>query len=232
MRTVHRTMAVTLTSLLAGAALAGCGGNGGGPAQKSASDMLDEANARMEKLSSLTIEISNTVGDDRVTWRMTTDLKSRCQVRNTFSRSGTLEQIRIGETDYVRPDKAYLEAWSGNDLGDAEPGVWAKVSVSRSQPGDGLSQCTRPFESFGTATKGEATRIEGREALGLNVTDPADKEGKYSFYVATEGEPHLLKAVYRSGKQVTTTSFSDFDEPLDIRPPASADVLEPGGTTE
>lgn len=232
MRTVHRTMAVTLTSLLAAAALAGCGGDGGGTAQKSASEMLDEANARMEKLSSLTIEISNTVGDDRVTWRMTTDLKSRCQVRNTFSRSGTLEQIRIGETDYVRPDKAYLETWSGNDLGDAEPGVWAKVPVSSSQPGSGLSRCTRPFESFGTATKGKATRIEGREALGLNVTDPADKKGKYAFYVATEGEPHLLKAVYRSGKQVTTTSFSDFDEPLDIRPPASADVLEPGETAE
>ncbi|MFF5896663.1 hypothetical protein ACFY8O_12135 [Streptomyces argenteolus] len=228
MRTVHRTTAGALTSLLAGAALVGCGGEGAGPAQKSASELLDEANARMEKLSSLTIEISNTVGEDRVTWRMTTDLKSRCQVRNTFSRSGTLEQIRIGETDYVRPDKAYLEAWSGNDLGAAHPGTWAKVPVSRAREGDGLSRCTRPFESFGTAKKGEATRIDGREALGLDVTDPADKEGTYTFYVATEGEPHLLKAVYRSGKQVTTTSFSDFDEPLDIRPPASADVLDPG----
>ncbi|MET9590430.1 hypothetical protein ABZY45_05605 [Streptomyces sp. NPDC006516] len=231
MRTVHRTMAVTLTSLLAGAALAGCGGDGGGTAQKSASEMLDEANARMEKLSSLTIEISNTVGDDRVTWRMTTDLKSRCQVRNTFSRSGTLEQIRIGETDYVRPDKAYLETWSGNDLGDAEPGVWAKVPVAESKPGGGLSQCTRPFESFGTATKGEATRVEGREALGLKVTDPSDKEGTYTFYVATEGEPHLLKAVYKSGKQVTTTSFGDFDKPLDIQPPDAAEVLDMSDAT-
>ncbi|MFJ6853055.1 hypothetical protein ACIQM3_21450 [Streptomyces sp. NPDC091271] len=58
------------------------------------------------------------------------------------------------------------------------------------------------------------------------MTDPSDKEGTYTFYVAAEGEPHLLKAVYKSGKQVTTTSFGDFDKPLDIRPPASAEVLD------
>ncbi|MFJ4836557.1 hypothetical protein [Streptomyces sp. NPDC088746] len=222
---------MTLTAVLAGVALAGCGGGDDGPAQKSAAELLDEANTRMSELSSLSIEITNTVGDDHVTWRMTTDLKNRCQVKNTFSRSGTLEQIRIGETDYVRPDKAYLETWSGTDLGTARPGKWAKVPVAESKPGGGLSQCTRPFESFGTATKGEATRIGGREALGLNVTDPSDKEGTYTFYVATEGEPHLLKAVYKSGKQVTTTSFGDFDKPLDIRPPASAEVLDMSDAT-
>ncbi|WP_405661153.1 hypothetical protein OG379_09515 [Streptomyces sp. NBC_01166] len=220
---------MTLACLLAGVALVGCGGGDDEAAQKSADAMLDEANTRMSKLSSLTIEITNEVGDDTVTWQMTTDLKNRCQVKNTFSRSGTLEQIRIGETDYVRPDKAYLETWSGNDLGTARPGKWAKVPVAESKPGGGLSQCTRPFESFGTVTKGESTRIDGRKALGLKVTDPSDKGGKYTFYVATEGEPHLLKAVYKGGeggKQLTTTSFSHFDEPLDIRPPASAQVLD------
>ncbi|MEK8142568.1 hypothetical protein NKH18_10270 [Streptomyces sp. M10(2022)] len=180
----------------------------------------------MDKLSSVTIEITNTVGDGSGTWRMTTDLKSRCKVKGTRPGTGTLEQIRIGKTDYVRPDKDYLETWSGNDLGTARRDTWAKVPVARSKPGDGLSQCTWPFESFGTVTKGKATRISGREALGLKVTDPADKEGKYTFYVATEGEPHLLKAVYQGGKQVTTTSFSDFDEPLAIRPPAAATVLD------
>ncbi|MFI6118311.1 hypothetical protein ACIBCU_00370 [Streptomyces sp. NPDC051064] len=220
---------------MSGLALTGCGGGDGGVAQKSAADLLDEANARMEKLSSLTIKITNTVGDDHVTWEMTTDLKSRCKVRNTYSRSGTLEQIRIGETDYVRPDTKYLEAWSGNQLGAARPNVWAKVPVARSKPGDGLSQCTRPFETFGTATKGEATRVGGREALGLKVTDPADKDGAYVFYVATDGEPHLLKAVYKGGeggKQLTTTLFGDFDEPLDIRPPASAEVLDMSDVTD
>ncbi|MEU9061244.1 hypothetical protein AB0D13_20900 [Streptomyces sp. NPDC048430] len=226
---------MTLACLMSGLALAGCGGGDGGVAQKSAADLLDEANARMEKLSSLTIKITNTVGDDHVTWEMTTDLKSRCKVRNTYSRSGTLEQIRIGETDYVRPDTKYLEAWSGNQLGAARPNVWAKVPVARSKPGDGLSQCTRPFETFGTATKGEATRVGGREALGLKVTDPADKDGAYVFYVATNGEPHLLKAVYKGGeggKQLTTTLFGDFDEPLDIRPPASAEVLDMSDVTD
>lgn len=91
MRTVRRTTALVLTCLLAGAALAGCGGGADDAADKSAADLLDEANATMGELSSLTIEITNEAGDDTATWRMTTDLKSRCQVRNTFSGSGTLE---------------------------------------------------------------------------------------------------------------------------------------------
>ncbi|MFC8589799.1 hypothetical protein [Streptomyces atroolivaceus] len=223
---------MTLACLLTGAALLGCEDEDDGPAKKSAKDLIDEANARMGKLSSLTIEMTNTVGDTTMAWRMTTDLKSRCKVKLTLPGAGTLEQIRIGETDYVRPDKKYLETWSGDDLGAARPGAWAKVPVARSKPGDGLSRCTRPFESFGTATKGEATRIGGRDALRLNVTDPADEGGTYTFYVATEGEPHLLKVVQDKGaERLTTTSFSKFDEPLDIRPPASAEVLDMSDVT-
>jgi hypothetical protein len=48
--------------------------------------------------------------------------------------------------------------------------------------------------------------------------------------VAAEGKPYLLRTVYKSAAQHTTTSFSDFDEPLDIRAPKAGEVLSvPGG---
>jgi hypothetical protein len=56
--------------------------------------------------------------------------------------------------------------------------------------------------------------------------DKADKEGTYTFYVATEGRPYLLRTVHKGGGNVTTTSFSAFGEPLDVRPPASARVVD------
>ncbi|MGF0175341.1 hypothetical protein ACQF36_34185 [Streptomyces sp. Marseille-Q5077] len=223
MRTIP--MMAALLCLFTGAALTGCGAGDGG-SEKSAADLLDEANDTMRDLRYVTVEMTNTADGGKVTTRLRTDLKDRCTAKTSWGDNGSLEQIRIGETDYVRPDETYLEKWRGRPVADVRPKQWVKVPADEAQPGDGLAACTWPFESFGKAKKGEATRVGDREALALHVTDTADKEGTYTFYVATEGEPHLLKTVYKGGGNVTTTSFSAFDEPVDVRPPASAQVLD------
>jgi hypothetical protein len=226
------TTAVTtaLTSLLVGAAVSGCG-SGNSAEERSADAILEDANETMRTLTSVTVEVTNTVaGGGTVTSRLVTDLDTRCTSRTTWSRGGTLEQIRIGETDYVRPDRAYLQKWSNSTAVRTEQGLWAKTPVDRAQPGDGLNSCTRPFGSFGTATQGKTTRIDGRKALELTVTDEEDKEGTYTFYVATEGKPYLLRTVYKGAENRTTTSFGDFNEPLDIQPPNPTEVLSTDDT--
>ncbi|MFJ8149741.1 hypothetical protein ACIQ6R_32575 [Streptomyces sp. NPDC096048] len=224
------TVSTVLTCLLAGTLLAGCGSGDSGNNQ-SADDMLEDANAAMRALKSVRVDSTSTAAQGgTVTVRLVTDLEGRCTARTTFSQGGTLDQIRIGGTDYVRPDRAYLENRKPGGL-TGEQRLWIKKPADAAQPGDGLSSCTRPFESFGTARKGKATRVAGREAVALTVTDKADeadeanKGGTYTFYVATKGKPHLLKAVYKGAEYDTSTSFADFDEPLDIRPPEPAEVI-------
>jgi hypothetical protein len=196
-------------------------------------DILDEANATMRKLNSVTVDITNrTTSGGSVTNRLETDLDSRCRSRTTWSRGGTLEQIRLGETDYVRPNRAYLQKWKNYPGLTGEQKLWVKTPVDPAGAGrDGLASCERPFDSFGTARKGGSARVEGTKAVKLVVTDKADKAGTYTFYVAAEGKPYLLRTVYKSDAQQTTTSFSDFDEPLDIRAPKAGEVLSvPGGS--
>ncbi|AQS72401.1 hypothetical protein [Streptomyces pactum] len=226
MRTKTTTTAsAVLTCLLAGALVAGCGGGDSG-GHESADDMLEDANAAMRALKSVRVDSTSTAAKGgTVTVRLVTDLDSRCTAKTTFSRGGTLEQIRIGETDYVRPDRAYLENRKPGDV-TGEQRLWIKKPADAAQPGDGLSSCTRPFESFGTAKKGKNTRVGDREAVELTVTDEGDKGGTYTFYVATEGKPYLLKAVYKDAEYDTATSFADFDAPLDIRPPKPAEVID------
>ncbi|WP_342456339.1 hypothetical protein [Streptomyces coeruleorubidus] len=106
-----RASVTALACLLAGAALTGCGAGGTGE-EKSAGDILDEANATMRKLNSVTVDITNrTTSGGSVTNRLVTDLDSRCRSRTTWSGGSALEQIRLGETDYVRPNRAYLQKW-------------------------------------------------------------------------------------------------------------------------
>ncbi len=225
MRTTAAAVTSALTCLLLGAAVSGCDADGTAE-ERSAGQLLDDANAAMRKLTSVTVVVTNTTPKGAtVTSRLVTDLDDRCRGKTTWSSGGSLEQIRIGETDYVRPDSTYLQKWKSDTTLRGEQRLWIRTPVSEARPGDGLTSCTRPFDSFGTAKKGQATRVNGKDALAVIVTDKEDKEGTYTFYVATEGTPYLLKTVYAGTGNRTTTSFSGFDDPLDIRPPKPAEVL-------
>ncbi|MFD3826540.1 hypothetical protein [Streptomyces sp. NPDC058625] len=86
-------------------------------------------------------------------------------------------------------------------------------------PGDGLSDCTWPFDAFGKARKSEPTEADGRPAIALVVTDVEDRGGTYTFHVATEGKPYLPEVDRKGTDFRTTTTFSAFEEPLKVDDP-------------
>lgn len=232
MRALPGAVTAVLASLLLGTAVTGCTSEGPGE-EISAAELLDEAHETMGALRTVTIEASTTgTAGSSFSSRQTTDLKGRCTNKISWTNGGSLEQIRIGDTDYVRPDGVYLERWSGHEA-VKDQNRWIRTPVTDAQPGDGLVDCTWPFSSFGTATKGEPTEIQGRPAVALKVTEEAGKtagkgevKGTYTFYVATEGKPYLLRVAYKGSDYRSTTTFSAFDEPLAVRAPAADDVLE------
>lgn len=175
MRTTSTAAAVAVVCLAVGAAAAGWA-DGTTDQELSAGQMLDHANGAMRGLTSVTIDAVSIVdpGDDYSS-RLTTDLKARCAFTSTSVKGAGLEQIRIGRTDYVRPDRAYLKQ-SGRDMpGKGQQNRWIKTPASEAQPGDGLAECTQDFTSFGVATKGRPTKVNGSKAVPLIVTDKADK---------------------------------------------------------
>jgi len=73
--------------------------------------------------------------------------------------------------------------------------------------------------------KGETTEIDGRSALALEKKQPGGE--KITMYVATEGEPHILKAVTEGGDAPGEVVLSDFDKKVDVQEPAAGDVVDP-----
>ncbi|MCW8381637.1 hypothetical protein [Streptomyces justiciae] len=207
-------------AVLACLVVAGCSGSGSGEDKRSGQEILDEANKTMSGLTSVTVEGTTTNAKGQgFTARLTTDLDDHCTSKTTWNWNGAaLEQIRIGETDYVRPNRAYIEWWSDKPM-DGDQDRWIKTPASKAEPGDGLARCPRDFSSFGTAKRGEPTEVDGTPAISVVVTDKRVKTGKYTFYVATEGKPYLLKVVYKGSDFHTTTTYSGFDKPLDLKPP-------------
>ena len=235
MRTTSITVTAALACLAMGATVAGCSDGTGAedpsaPKEPSARQVLDAANDAMKALTSVTIDGDTIVtGGEDFSTHITTDLQERCTSKTTWATGPSLEQIRIGGTDYVRTNRAYLERWSGRDVTDVQDqDRWTEAPTSEAKEGDGLAKCTWPFVSFGVAKKREPTEVDGSPAIRLLVTDEADEGGTYTFYVATEGEPYILKVVYEGAEYHSITRFSAFDEPRDVRPPAEADIVDAG----
>ncbi|MFF7652920.1 hypothetical protein ACFZCY_24380 [Streptomyces sp. NPDC007983] len=209
-------MTAVLACLALGAAVAGCAHSAAAEKpsaseEPSARQMLDAANDTMKALRSVTVDadIIETNGEDRST-RLRTDLKGRCASKTTWATGRSLEEMRIGKTDYVR----------------ANQGRWRTAPAREAKPEDGIDGCGWEFATFGVAKKRKPTEVNGSPARRLVVTDKADEGGTYTFYIATEGKPYILKVVYEGAVYHSVTTFSAFDEPLDVRPPAKADPLD------
>ncbi|MFJ3673475.1 hypothetical protein ACIPSE_44205 [Streptomyces sp. NPDC090106] len=216
-----------LVCLLAGAAVSGSAGGGASAGERlSAQELLDAANETMGELRSATVVARSTGTQAGLATRVRTDFDDHCVRALTWEETGAvLEQIRIGETDYVRPNRAYLEDWSGKAM-TGDPKLWSRTPASEARSSDGIIGCGWPFDSFGTAVRRGTTELDGTEAVELTVTAKAYPDDTYTFFVAAEGRPYILKVVYESAEMTTTTTFSEFDEPLDIRPPSPKRVLD------
>lgn len=228
MRRMPAAVTAALACLVAAVTVTGCSDDGAAETS-SAGQLLDDANATMRALTSVTVDtVTAAAKGGEESGHLTTDLDSRCAFTSSHSSGARLEQIRVDGTDFVRPNRAYLEE-SGRQMSTAgEQERWIKVPASESVPGDGLAQCTYEFTSFGEVDeKGERTEVDGTPATPLKVAD--GEKGSFTFYIAAEGKPYILEVVYKDGERVTTTSFSAFDEPLDVRPPDQAVVLDMTG---
>ncbi|MFI0774667.1 hypothetical protein [Streptomyces sp. NPDC021212] len=204
-------MTAALACLALGAAVAGCTRSAAAEKpsaskEPTAQQMLDAANDTMKALRSVTVDANafDASGEDRST-RLRTDLKGRCASKTTWATGRSLEEMRIDGTDYVRTNQ----------------GRWSAAPSREAKPEEGITGCTWPFTTFGVAKKRKPTEVNGSPARRLLVTDKADGGGTYTFYIATEGKPYILKVVYEGAVYHSITTFSAFDEPLDVRPPAT-----------
>ncbi|MEU0676250.1 hypothetical protein ABZ330_25800 [Streptomyces sp. NPDC006172] len=214
--------------LLAGAVAVGCADGAGTTDTRSADQLLGDANGTMKALTSVTIvmEITSASGGKGYSSRLMTDLKSRCRLKATWSYGPELEHIRIGETDYIHPNDAYLDMWSRGTVPAMRNKPWLKSPVSEARGADNLADCVWPFSSSGKAMKGDPTELDDKPVIPVEVPDDEVEGGHYTFYVAAEGKPYLLRVDHRDSHHRRITEFSGFNDRVDIQPPPAADVLD------
>ena len=135
------------------------------------------------------------------------------------------EVTRIGNALYIKGGPEFdrqLARVNGQHLA---PGTWVRApanssqfagSVALTEPAGELSLLLRsPTLSV---TKGPITTIDGQKAIELKT------KGKLytgAIYVATTGKPYSLMIV-KHGRENSTTTFSGWNDPETVQPPANA----------
>ncbi|GAA1426424.1 lipoprotein [Streptomyces thermospinosisporus] len=163
-----------------------------------------------------------------MTFDMALDRKGECAGTLTMKSGGEAELIKTGDTLYIKYDEAFLRAQSeGEPKADVDAAVdllagkWTKMSATGADAEEiagfcDLDEVLGDVEEGGsTASRGRTTTVDGTPALTLTERDGKDR---YTIYVATEGEPYLLRLDSTADGDSPVT-FSDYEKPVPAKKP-------------
>ncbi|GAA2495939.1 hypothetical protein [Streptomyces gobitricini] len=189
-----------------------------------------------KKADSLTLDANLKTPEGQIKAFMALDTKGQCAGTITMGDTGTMELIKDGKVAYLRFDEAFLRDQSeGGSPEETEAvlkmlkGRWMKTDVTDPEAKDSLEMCEldsmlAEFETgINSAKRGEETTVNGKKALTLTETDGDET---YTIYVATEGEPYLLRVEQKGGEEPGTISFLDYDKPVPAKKPAAKDIVD------
>ncbi|WCN05614.1 hypothetical protein M6G08_28010 [Streptomyces sp. M92] len=237
MRTIKVATAVATASVSV-ALLAGCGDSGGGSEPfegQSADDIATKAVEATQQAKSLHMK-----GDVRpedggtVTIDVSVDQEKNCE-----GTIGTGEaQADVRHTDatlYLRGDQQYWQNALQQQPGASQQmpqkldGKWVRMPASDAATAgvcdkQGFIAAMDEDKSERQGMKRDGTtEVGGEEALKL--TKKTSGGETLALYVATEGEPYILKSITEGGKNPGSVTFSEYNEPVQAeQPPADQTV--------
>ncbi|MBW5485451.1 hypothetical protein [Streptomyces bambusae] len=237
-RRTARIAAVTTAALIGLGGLTAClpglglADDGPFPGQ-SGSQVADRSTEALKGASSLTV--TGTVRDKGkpIQLDMAVSKSGECRGTMAMPGEGSFELIRTAEHIYIKADEAFYRA-QVKDMSKNEAdavlkqlvGKWVKSKASEQDSKEiaelcDLDQLLGTFQKTKGTSKGGVEQVDGEYAVKLTTRT---KEGTETLYVATKGEPYLLKAVL-TGQDPASVTFSKFNQPVQAQAPTS-DVVD------
>ena len=227
---------------LSGALLAGCGDDGDGKSGsdkafsgQSADQIADKAVAATKKARSLRMKGDARQPDGKtMTVDLAVDKQKNCD--GTIRMQNTRADVRqVGQVFYMRGDETYwktaLKGQSGAEkLIPKLKDKWAKMPAGEGAD-EGMCDKQKLIASMDEnkserkgMKKGEATTVGGQDAIKLIKKKSGGET--LALYVATEGEPYILRSSTEGGKTPNTATFSDYGKEVTPEKPAAGETVD------
>ena len=229
MRARHGTS--LLIAVLAGAGLVACGGDddssgGSSIASMSADEILAKTKTAVSAAKS--VHASGTsVDDDGTKVNVDFRLSDAGTTGSVTSEGATLEILVVGQDFYMKASKDTWKSLTGDDAaGELLAGRYVKVP-SNEGSFSGIESLA-DWDSFvkesltpeGTLTKGQTKQLNGVDVIGL-----VDSKDGGTLWIPTEDEPLPVQVEASDG---TIMKFSEWGEPVSVKPPSAEEVVDLG----
>ncbi|MFD3946206.1 hypothetical protein [Streptomyces sp. NPDC058579] len=199
--------------------------------------IANKAIAATKKADSLTLDLATKTTDGPMKAYLAMDTTGKCAGTLTVGTTGTAELVKADDKDvYLRFDEAFLRAQAEGEPAEVQEAVlkelkgrWVKTPVTDPEAKDNLELCDLKAllgdfeEGINFAAKGKETTVGGKKALTLTEKSGGETT---TLYVATEGEPVILKVVAEGGEEPGTMTFTDYGKPVQAKVPAAKDVVD------
>jgi hypothetical protein len=209
-------------------ALAGCGSSSdNGVAAKPADEILQATRSAAQNASSVHVLATSKALNGRPLKLDASLSKQQAHAQISFF-GFNFRAIRDADTLYIKGNPRFdarLESTLGVKI---PPGKWLKGTTTSSLGQiasftDISKELPLILSGTGKTTKGNTTKINGQPAITLKLTR---KLYTGTLYIATTGQPYPLKLIKTPPKagpsETGHTTFTNWDEPVTITPPASA----------
>jgi hypothetical protein len=245
----HMTRTRVVGGLLALGLVLGACGSGGGEADKTPQQILDDAVAAMK--SAKTFHISGTMTDSTGTTTVALDVGTG-SAEGTFSQQGLTAKIVVTGGKFYLQGKELFSKFAGPQAGALIGDRWVIIPTSVLSGVDAFTDVQK-FASclasdHGTLSKGGTGSVDGQAAVIL--VDKGDKPGTQAgkLYVAASGTAYVLR-LEDTGKATAggsssssqcggsadsastgTLTLSRFNQTVSVTPPPDAlDLSKLGG---
>ncbi|WP_282085840.1 hypothetical protein [Streptomyces tendae] len=239
MRTSKVATAVAAVSFSV-ALLAGCGGDPGDESKpfegQSADDIAAKAVEATRQAKSMHVKGDTRLEDgSTVTIDVSVDQEKNCQ--GTIGTGATRADLRHTDaTLYLRGDEQYWRTALKQQPGAAQKlapklrDKWVKMPANDDSTAgvcdkQGFVAAMDEDESERQGMKrGSTTEVNGARALAL--TKDASGGEKLTLYVATEGEPYIVKATTEGGRNPGSVTFGEYGETVDPQQPPAGETVD------
>lgn len=210
--------------------------HGNGVEDDSAQAIVEKARTSMHELKSvrMTAQVVDAAGTTTLDLRF--DVDGNCTGVVGLPRDGGRAAIvKRGQDVWLRPDAKFFRSQvpgpRGQDAAELVNGRWIHGTTGNAllrgfgQVCD-LSGFQRKYTSAPASEslrKGGKATVRGAEAV--TVTSRSER-GASTYYVATQGEPRLLRIEERVQDEKGRADFSDFDKPVPARTPQPAESVD------
>jgi hypothetical protein len=210
--------------LLAGSALAGCGGggssSGNGVASKAPSEIVASAKSAADTAAS--VHVSGAISEG-TPLSLDLHLLAGKGGRGRITQNGiSFELIALGGTVYIKGSPAFYRRIGGAAAAQLFQGKWLKAPASAGEFASitSLTDLRKLLDttltSHGKLTKGATTTVNGQQAI--TVTE-SEKGGV--LYVATNGKPFPVQ-ISKSGASGGRIVFDRWNQAVTVSPPPNA----------